>query len=183
MNRLANVLVAAVLITGCVSAPPPQYFTLNMEPSGKARAEKNNLDVDHLLPAEALIRNQILIKKNPTEIEYYKRAMWAERVDAVVREKLEAEFGPKNDSRPTFILSGDLLAFEQLDTEGGADAHIKMALEFRPAGSSRYDKPTFSKTYEIRVTAKTRSPGAVVEALSQGVEQIAAQIVADGKAL
>ena len=183
MTRMAGWVATALLCAGCVSTPAPEYFTLNMEPSGKVHLQKYNVDVDRLLPAEALERNQILIKTSPTQVEYYERAMWVERLDALVREKLQSEFGPDQDSRPTLRLSGDILAFEQVDTKAGADALLKFNLEFRKDSASPYDMPLFSKTYELRLAASAKSPGAVVQALSQGVEQLAARIATDTDSL
>jgi ABC-type uncharacterized transport system auxiliary subunit len=61
--------------------------------------------------------------------------------------------------------------------------HVKLDLAFHSEDASRYDKPLFEKVYEARRPAGSAGPGAVVRALSQALEQLAAEIVTDAGTL
>ena len=177
MNR-AFLAVAVAALVGCASSPPPRYYTLNMEPSGGATVPCN-IDVERLRPSEPLSRKEILIKTSPTEIEYYASHQWAANLGELVKEKLESEFGQDLDDRKTIVISGTILAFEQIDVPGGAEVHIKLEVEFRPEGAGRHEAPLAEKRYEIRARTQTTRPGDVVKALSHGLGQIAAEIADD----
>jgi len=179
MNRRAVVVVLAIAAgIGCATSPAPRYYTIDMQPSHKARAACN-IDIGRLRPTEALARNDMLIKKSATEIEYYAADRWASNLGELIREKLETEFGRNPEAEKTVLVSGDILAFEQVDEATGASARIKLDLEFRTEGAARDDGPVLRKIYELTAPAKDQTPGAVAEALSRGLEQLAAAIIED----
>lgn len=173
------ILALAVLVAmGCASVPNIRYYTLDMTPSGKAQP-RCNLKVERLRPSDALARKDILIKKSPTEIEYYALDQWAANLGEVVSEKLTSEFGPIVQGRKTLLIAGVIQGFEQVDTADGAAGHIKLDLAFRPEGESRYEPPLLEKVYETSVAAERASPTAVVRALSRGLERLAGEIADD----
>lgn len=175
-------LVLAGLVAGCASTASPNLYTLNMEPSHEAGSSVN-ISMGRLRIAEALQNKKILIKKSPTEIEYYAAAQWMAGLDELLSEKLKVEFGPTVPSRKGFFISGTLLAFEQVDTPTGGEAHVKLDLEIRQEGTSYYSTPALAKIYDVRIPVATPSAGAVVEALSASLEKVAQAIMADASAL
>ena len=170
--------VAACLLSACASAPRIHYYTISMEPSGQARPTVN-LEVERLQTTDALSRNQILIATSPTTIDYYATDVWAASVGELVQLKLQAEFGPPAEGRTTFQVSGMVLAFEQVDTPGGADALVRLEIDVRDTSAKKFDPPVLSKTYEARRPAASASASAVAAALSKCLEQIAAEIATD----
>lgn len=181
-NRTVGFAILGLLIVpfagGCAHTPEPRYYTLNMTPSGTVHPDCN-IEVDRLRPHDALTRTDILVKKSSTQIEYYALDRWAASLSELVPEKLQAEFGDPDPQRKTIVVSGTILAFEQVDRSDGADAHIKLELDLRNAGASRYDTPLLRKQYEATLSAGAAEPASVVEALSKGLEEIAAEIAAD----
>lgn len=175
MTRL--MLVFTGLLAGCVTAPAPRYYTLDMTASSPAEL-KYNLDVGRLRVNEALSRREILIKTSPTTIDYYALHCWAVGVDDLVSEKLQSVFGPPVADRETIHVSGTVLAFEQADADGGAEARIKLGLTF-----ALPSKPEITRIYEHRMPLPRAAPDALAEALSRGLERLAAQIVQDTNAL
>jgi len=175
-------LLVAGLMAGCATAPGPNLYTLNMAPSAEAGSAVN-IAVGRLRVAEALQNKRILIKKSPTEIEYYAAAQWAAGLDELLTEKLTVEFGPLDSGRAAYVLSGTLLAFEQVDLATGAEAHVRLSVEIREEGTSFYSTPALAKTYDVRLPVTTPAAGSVVETLSACLEQVARQIVADASAL
>jgi uncharacterized lipoprotein YmbA len=183
MMRTAASCVVILLAAGCATTTPTQYYTLDMQ----ARAEADpqvNLVLDRLTLAESIADGRLPIQTSPTEMTYYASAHWINSVDELVAEKLEAELGPVVPGRRTLDMTGHLHAFQQNDIAGdGAEAYVKLALEFREAGASRYSDPLLDKVYEHRAPAMTADANAVVLALSQCIEAIAAEIAEDTAAL
>lgn len=184
-RRPAFALLACLipgLLAGCATAPSPNLYTLNMTPSEQAGSPVN-ISVGRLRVAEALLNKRILIKKSPTEIEYYAAAQWAAGLDELLTEKFSVEFGDAVTGRPAWFVSGTLLAFEQVDRASGAEAHVKLELEIRKEGTSYYSPAALAKTYDVWIPVADPAPGTVVEALSASLEQVAREIVADASAL
>ena len=200
MGKRIIATVVAGIVAGCAHSPAPRYYTLDMNRSEAAAASATrpcNIDVGRLRPGQALARTDILIKKSSTEVEYYVAERWAAGLDELVPQKLEVEFGPDAPGRPTIVVSGTILAFEQVDpsaasktgqTPGNSgreppSVHAKLDLAFHPEDASRYDKPLFEKVYDSWLPASSADPGAVVRALSEALEKLAADIAADAAAL
>lgn len=174
-------LIACMVVCslgGCASAPKIDYYTLGMVSSGQARPTVN-LSVERFRTIEALSRSQIMVLASPTRIEYYATDHWAGSVGELVQQKLAAEFGPPVDGTRTLVVSGTVLACEQVDRAGAADAHVKLDIVVRDAEVPRYHLPLFEKSYSATRPVAVAGPGSVVEQLSRCVEDIAAEIVAD----
>ena len=165
-------------LCGCASAPEIDYYTLGMESSGRVE-QAVNLSVERLRTTEALGRSQIMVLASPTKVEFYATDHWAGSVGELVQQKLAAEFGPPVDGRRTLIISGKVLACEQVDRSGGAEARVRLEIVVRDAGTPRYQPPLLEKAYASRRPVAGSNPGSVVEELSRCVEEIAAEIAAD----
>ena len=176
MTRFVRYIVPVALIAlaGCASAPPMAYYTIAMDHTG-APAPAVNLSIDRIQVAEALSRKDLLIKKSPTEIEYYAAAQWAAGVNDLVQEKLAEEFGPPREGMPTISLTLFVQSFEQADLPEGAEARAKITVEFR---KERYGDDLLKKTYTEREPAES-NPNAIAQALSRCLERIAQNIAAD----
>jgi len=166
------------VLCACASAPKIDYYTLGMESSGQIDTAVN-LSVERLRTTEALGRSQIMILASPTRIDYYATDHWAGSVGELVQQKLAAEFGPPVDGRRTLIVSGRVLACEQVDGSAGARARVKLEIVVRDAEKSRYQPPLFERSYTSNRPVPGSNPGSVVSELSRCVEDIAAEIAAD----
>jgi uncharacterized lipoprotein YmbA len=177
-------LLTVVLCTmcACASAPKIDYYTLGMETSGRAEPAVN-LSVERFRSTEALARNQIMVLASPTRIDYYATDQWAGSIGELVQRKLAAEFGPPVDGRKTLVVSGKVVACEQVDRSGGADARVTLEVVVRDAELPRYHPPLFEKSYSSSRPVATMSAGSVVAELSRCVEEIAAEIAADTSSL
>lgn len=182
MKQIMFLALFGAIAAGCVTSGGPDLYTLNMAPSAQAGSPVN-IAVKRLRVAEPLQNKRILIKKSPTEVEYYAAAQWAASLDELLAEKLSAEFGPTDPERRSYVISGVLQAFEQVDSPGGAEAHVRLAVELREASASHYSTPALAKTYTARGPAVSATPGGVVLSLSDLLETIAREIVADAAAL
>jgi uncharacterized lipoprotein YmbA len=182
MRNVFGALTCAIWLAACATTPNPRYYTLDMRPSGKVHPAVN-LRIDRLRESEPLARKDILIQRGPTQLEYYALDQWAAAVPEQVGRKLAVEFGPVADNAPTFTLTGLIENFEQVDVPSGAEAYVRLTIEYRANGESRYSDPLKKKTYDVRLQAAKPGPLAVVDALSRCLETIAADIAADAAAL
>ncbi|MBP8131021.1 MAG: membrane integrity-associated transporter subunit PqiC [Candidatus Hydrogenedentes bacterium] len=187
--RILGVAGVVLVAAGCVSAPKLAYHTLDLAAASPSQASAVNVVVDQIRAAEPLRRNEILIKKSPTEIEYYATHQWAASLSELVTQKLGAEFGPRDPEKDTILVYGTLLAFEQVDTPEGAKVHVRLDVQFRPEGAGRYEEPALEAVYEnaLQQESSVAAQGAsidetvraVVRALSDRIGALAANIRAD----
>ena len=171
-------LVLLGLLAACASSPRINYYTLGTVSSGTV-APAVNLVVERFQTSEALGRAQLMIATRATELEYYAADQWAGGLGELVQLKLAAEFGPKVDGRRTLIVSGRVLACEQVETKPLNQARLELFVVVRDAELKRYQGSLFEKLYEARRPVASGTPSVVVEELSRCAEQIAAQIAAD----
>jgi hypothetical protein len=182
MRSISILTVALCGLCACASAPKIDYYTLGMESSGRTETAVN-ISVERLRTTEALGRSQIMVLASPTRIDYYATSYWAGSVGEVVQQKLAAEFGPPVAGRKTLVVSGKVLACEQVDGPGGAEARVILEIAVRVAEVPRYQPPLLEKAYASRRTVSGSNPESVVEELSRCVEEIAAKIADDLSAL
>jgi ABC-type uncharacterized transport system auxiliary subunit len=174
--------VVLCTVCACASAPKIDYYTLGMEPSGRAEPAVN-LSVERFRSTEALGRSQIMVLVSPTRIEYYATDQWAGSIGELVQRKLAAEFGPPVEDRKTLVVSGKVVACEQVDRLGGAEARVTLEVVVRDSELARYQPPLLEKSYSSSRPVAVMNAGSVVESLSRCVEEIAAEIAADASSL
>ncbi len=178
MRYSALPILLLLLLNGCISTPPPQYYTLDMTSSGRANPAVN-ISIESIDVAAALQKESILIMASPTTVEYYAQEQWVAGLHELVRRKLEVEFGPKNDTLPTFGMWLSVLSFEQVDSPEGPQAHVSIDVTIRPPRESRYSEPLFEKNYTIIRLAQDATVNALVEMLSRCLEKLACEIARD----
>lgn len=174
--RLCWIALTAIVAAGCVSVPDVKWHTLDMRPSGQVNVDRHVVFPRTLESATALQRANILIRTQPTEVEYYATREWVEPVAELVTRKLAVEFGTQGLQAGDLYVEGTILAFEQVDVAGGAEAHIQLAL--RVSGNRR-EVPLIEMLYDVREPAASSAPGDVVTALSHALETLAARLARD----
>jgi uncharacterized lipoprotein YmbA len=179
--RFATITLMLVL-SSCASTPDLDYYTLDMTPSGAVTTDLN-LEVTRFATSERIDRTQIVIRESPTRIAYYSNDRWASSLGEMVEHKLAIEFGPAVDGRRGLIVTGKVVAFEQVDSDAGPQALARLEVVIREGGAKRYETPLLEKTYEATRAADSNSVDAVVQALSRAVEAIAAEIADDAAGL
>lgn len=182
MSVRRSIIAVLCVCCACASAPKINYYSLGVESSGEARPAVN-LKVERLRTTEALGRSQIMARASATRIEYYAVDQWAGGVGELVQQKLAAEFGPPVEGRTTLVVSGIVVACEQVDNPGGSEARVQLEIVIRDAAEARYQPPLLEKTYAVSREVVGPSVEALVDALSRCVAQIAADIAADVSAL
>lgn len=176
------ILIPLLLLSGCISTPPSQFYTLDMTPSGRAKPDIN-LEIETIEVAEALQRESILIMASTTTVEYYASEQWVAGLHELIRQKLEIELGPKREGQPTLGMAVRVQSFGQVDGPEGMQAQASLGVKIRPLLSSRYEKPLFERIYTITKPVQAPSVSEVVVALSDCMEEIAVQIAGDTRKL
>ncbi|MCP4903121.1 MAG: hypothetical protein GY906_39665 [bacterium] len=176
-SRIFSILLLAVAC-GCASAPKINYFTLGMESSGKVDTSAN-LTVERLRVSDALDRSEIVISSAATRVEFYAREHWAGGLGELVQQKLAAEFGPVVEDRRNLVVSGTVLACEQVDRAGTNSARLMLRVAIRDAEKKRFEAPLLDKTYSVQKPLTKADPEIVVEALAECAVDIAVEIAAD----
>lgn len=179
--RFATISLILVL-SSCASTPDLDYYTLDMSPSGTVTTDLN-LQVARFAISERTDRTQIVIQKSPTRIDYYAHDRWASSLGEMVEHKLAVEFGAAVDGRRTLVVSGKIVALEQVDSPSGPQAMVRLEVAVRDGGAKGYETPLLEKTYQATRAAGSNSVDAVVQALSRAVEAIAAEIAEDAAGL
>jgi uncharacterized lipoprotein YmbA len=171
-------VVLLCVLCACASAPRIDYYTLGMESSGRSDPTVN-LSVERFRTTEALSRSQIMVLAAPTRIDYYATDQWAGSVGELVQQKLAAEFGPRVDGKRTLVISGMVLACEQVEGPSGVEARVKLDVTVRDAELPRYRPPLLEKSYSSVRPVAAAGAGSVVKELSRCVEEIAEKITSD----
>ena len=174
MNIRWIALTLIPLVAACASVPAYRYYTLDMRPSGNVSGSAR-LDSVVVRVGEALSKNELLVRTSPTQIEYYALDRWASGLDEQIAEKLLAEFSTASPNAPAIWIESNLLAFEQVDTPGGADAYVKIDVRAGWFNDGRRNTDVH-RIYDRTVPADSSTPDAVVQALSRTVEAIALDI-------
>lgn len=177
----ASILILAA-VAGCAGSGATRHFQFDMTPSQTAGAPVN-LVVDRLTAVDPLIPSEIMVQASPTEIRYYRDALWASSMSELVREKLTAEFGDIEPGRPTLLVTGRIRNCGLLEDGGTAFAHVRIDISLRREGSGRQAQPLHARTYEVRTPLASDASDVLVTALSEALEAIARDIARDAVAL
>lgn len=179
MIRIWAITLLALTSMGCVSVPEIDYFTLDLRSSGQIQ-EGFTIVKMRIRTGEAVSRPEIMIRMSPTQIEYYATQRWAAGLDEQVSEKLKAELGGQPSAGALRVdIEGEILAFEQVDTVEGADAHVKLDFTFTIRAGDSGEETEISRIYETTIAADARNAAAVVRALSRATEMLAVQMAED----
>lgn len=174
--------VLVVMISGCASAPDLTTYTVDMEASGAAASEVD-LTVERFTVSERLDGSRILIQTTPIRVESYATARWAEGLGGMVQRKLAAELASRPGGAGRLVVSGRVLAFEQVDSPSGARALAKLEVSLRDGERPRWEPPLLERTYEAGGFVDGAGVEPLVRALSRALEDIAAEIAEDAASL
>jgi uncharacterized lipoprotein YmbA len=182
MRSSCTVVALLVMTAACASAPDLSTYTIDMTPSGSVDAA-TGFSVERFTVSERLDRSRIVIQASPILVESYRTARWAEGLGGMVQRKLVAELGSDEGSETVLVVSGRVVAFEQVDSPSGPRALIRLEIEMRDPGVARYEPPLFEQTYESNRPVDDAGVEPLVHALSRALEDIAAEIAKDAASL
>ncbi|MFZ0964616.1 MAG: ABC-type transport auxiliary lipoprotein family protein [Terriglobia bacterium] len=133
-------LLLAALAAGCGSVPKTYFYTLQAPAAPAPDDPKTNyvLGVEHFRAPEVLRDDRIVYYVSPTQMNFYQYHRWgsdpATLLSEFTAQWLEAsgvfaqvKMLPVRE-RLDYILGGNVLSFEELDSEGAAKVRFALAL-------------------------------------------------------
>ncbi len=182
MRPLCTAVVLVVLTASCVSAPDLTHYTIDMTPSGSADSDVGFV-VERLTVSERLDRSRIVIQATPIRVDSYATARWAEGLGGMVQHKLAVELGSDKDDARVIVVSGRVLAFEQVDASTPVRALVRLEVGLRNHETPRYEPALLERTYEASRPLDGAGVEPLVRALSRALEDVAARIAEDADSL
>jgi ABC-type uncharacterized transport system auxiliary subunit len=176
--RVLAALFFAVIASGCLGAVtnPRSYYVLSGDPATPPP--------EPMIPALVRVRNmdsdsvyekfQIVVRRSPYELRYSEQNVWAVKPnhmvsDIIARTLLDtgAFSGVTRglgDTRPDFVISGDLHAIEIYDSDDLWYAHLSISLRLNRFATG---ERLWGFSYDQRKHVPTRTFAQAVRALSE----------------
>jgi ABC-type uncharacterized transport system auxiliary subunit len=180
-------LTACLTSVGCGTVHNIHYYSLgDASPSISAGSDttKPLVRVERLTVAEPYAGRRLVYRPTPNEIAFWEFHQWAAPPARMITARLANRMGrsglfrdvdcfPYSYGEADLVLRGTVLAFEELDRGSEWYAHVKIFLELsnRRAGPS----VLWSKKIEVERKALERKPKAMVNALSEALDEAIAQ--------
>jgi ABC-type uncharacterized transport system auxiliary subunit len=186
---LACYIVVSYLLGGCLGSrdfTPIRYYSVGALPETVPRATRSWPISLGVRPFTAATRygDRILYRLSAVEVGFYEYDRWVEppeemvtqvlistvRASALFRQVVSAD----NVSLPAWLLSGELMRFDEVREEGKSLAECWLRLELRRA---RDEQLLWSEVIKAAVPLATETPEALAQAMSRAVQQTALQLV------
>jgi ABC-type uncharacterized transport system auxiliary subunit len=177
---LVVVFLAALATAACGKAPRTNYYTVDFPPPSPARTAPAGSQVGVAKPsASHLLRQDRLVYfTNQNELNFYDYHRWAESPPALVQELLIRQlrgahlFADVESYRAQtgldYVLRGELLAMEEVDTGADVKARFALALELVRQEDARV---VWAGRHACERPVAQKSVDAVVETLSGCIQE------------
>jgi ABC-type uncharacterized transport system auxiliary subunit len=133
-------LLVALFAAGCGSVPKTYYYTLQV-PAAPAPADSRTtyvLGVEHFRAPEILRDDRIAYYVSPTEMNFYQHHRWGAEPATLLSEFTaqwlessgvfaQVKMFPLRE-RVDYTLGGEVISFEEVDSDGGAKVRVALAL-------------------------------------------------------
>lgn len=170
------VLLAAVV--GCATAPPVNYYTLDMS-RHMAENQHPEIVVGDIERADSVSRDELMVRARTGEARRITGHVWAACPADLVREKLRAEFDAFEAAEPVFEVEGELLAFEQYGAGPDMEGRVLVQLRVRAWTEEGGGEVLLEQVYQAGTPPASSRPGDVARALTRSVEAIARELAED----
>ena len=191
---LLALFVTCGLWVGCQSLPPAptdRYYRLADVPAHDIVVEQwttGSIEIRELRADGPYLDRAILFTYDGqgTHVESYNYHHWIYPPPYLIQQHMvrrfrESRLAPTimEDDRgvkPTFVISGKIVRFEQTIGPGSAFADVELELQVANAGQGA---PLFRKTYRAAESATDRSMDAFVQSMGRALERIYAEFSKD----
>jgi len=183
--KTGSILLSVLMLAGCASSPPVQYFTLDPIPAQPLSAHRSNttLQVAAVHVSALLDRQEMVRQTAANSIEVNDQHRWASPLGRMIRRVLTQDLAQRlsaesvilpNQSAPrgTALVVIDILQFEA-DANGTVVFNGSWSLLHKETHST-------AQNYPLHLSAQTDAAGyqAQARAMSQIVDRIADAITA-----
>ena len=182
-------MVVLSLLGGCLGSrdfTPIRYYSVDTPLVTVPQAQRSwpvSLGI-RPFTAATRYRDRILYRRSEVEIGFYEYDRWVEppeemvtrviasvmRVSGMFRQVVAAG----NVQLPAWILSGDLLRFDEVRGQGPSQAECWLRLELRRASDEQL---LWSDLIKAAVPLVAETPEALAQAMSRAVQQVAIELV------
>lgn len=186
---------AALLALSCGSIPEVQYYMVDLssqaeEGGGNQKGLPVTLGISPLTAPPVYQDDRIIYRNNPYEVNFYHYRRWVASPPELVTEELYQHFVASGafeevvryigSGQVDYVLGGEVLAFEEWDENDTWYAQV--GLRVRLTSTSTGDV-IWQDTVFRRQAAKDREPVRVVEAMSQALEEVVAELLGKTQAV
>ncbi len=180
MRKLDMIYMICILffLSGCISAPSFNYYTLDNSFKPKINENPLCLQVSSIRLAEPLKRKEIMVRKNSVQVEYYSAHLWASSLEELLTNKLNQSFlcQQSDKATPDYYLHIDVLNFEEVETPPLPYTDVKFVVQFLDPTSMEvlgYKIYTVEKEYNDKGVIE------LVKTFSSSVDEIIEKIYND----
>ncbi|HOV32272.1 MAG TPA: ABC-type transport auxiliary lipoprotein family protein [Candidatus Hydrogenedens sp.] len=169
-----------VLLSGCISAPSFNYYTLDNSFKPQINEKPICLQVSSIRLAEPLKRKEIMVRKNSVQVEYYSVHLWASSLEELLTNKLNQSFLCQQSEKttPDYYLHIDVLNFEEVEMPAMPYTDVKFVVQFLDPTSM---KVISQKMYTTEKECTSKEVTELVKTFSLSVDEIIEKIYNDAK--
>jgi ABC-type uncharacterized transport system auxiliary subunit len=188
--KFFSIAIAAVGLTAlsCGSVPEVRYYMVNLpvmeqQSQGDHQGLPVSLGVSTLRASPVYEDDRIIYRQSPYEVNFYHYRRWVVAPSEMVSEKVYQRFAESgtfaevvryNGGRDVdYVLSGDLLAFEEWDENDAWYAQVGLRTRLTATGTGEV---VWEETFFRRKRAEAKDPVRVVEAMSEALDEIVAEV-------
>lgn len=187
---LASSVLALLLVGGCLGRgdfTPIRYYSVDSLPVNVAPAARSWPVPLGMRPftAATRYRDRILYRISAVEVGFYQYDRWVEPPEEMVMRVMTTALGASGLFRqvvavdvvqlPAWILSGELIRFDEVRDTGGRRAECWLRVEVHQAHDERL---LWADVLRATEPLAAETPEALAQAMNRAVQQVAASLIA-----
>ena len=165
----------------CASVPESRFYTLAQSGGVEVASMRSDLVIG-IEDDRPYDDDRLVYRKGPHELAFYHYHQWVGIPPRMIRDRLLEELrawgrfskvmGLPGQEEPDWVVSGRILAFEEVDHPDRWDARVEVFLAVDRMGPQGDRLPVLARVYRIEETAQKRHPSAVAAALSRALDAL-----------
>jgi ABC-type uncharacterized transport system auxiliary subunit len=184
--------ITALLLFGCFGkTPDKRYYLIDYVPTptrdkaGHA-LRPASLRIKEFNVAEAYNRPEIVYRKSAHEMQFYNYHRWAVKPEYMITDMVFKHLKTANlfksisrtlgDSKPDYVLSGEVVAIEEYDNKEKWFAHLAINFYLEDTKAKRQ---IWQRTYDVRKVVAQHEPVFIIRELSYLLEHTMDKVVVE----
>jgi len=187
--RIMAIPVAAAIATACLTFTEPvgvRYYLIKPKPV-EERSEKQFPFALGVRPFSAPIRyqDQIFYRVSDVEVGFYDYHRWVEppsdMIAGTLADALKAAGlfhrveSVENAGPSDLVLEGDLIGFDEVESQGGRSAYCEISLRIHRTGMGT---PLWTGSFKTAVPVHEQGVSSFARAMSKAVAELTRQVIA-----
>jgi len=186
-----GLLFAVLMLWGCFGkAPISRYYLLDYVPSSQEYLTHKpfpiTIRIKDFTIAEAYARPEIVYRKSAHELRFYNFHQWAVKPEHLLSDMIFKHIRVSRlfsntvksvvDSKPDYVMTGQILAIEEYDNKETWYAHLAINFQLEDADTREL---VWQHSYDVRKIVAQHEPVYVVRELSFLLENTMDKVVKD----